>query len=199
MGAEGLPVSHREGVPGFQCMGCSFQSIQLVEQQHVECNQHHQANRRTKKTNQVLNLLPGLIQRLQQSVFHLHTQQCKFRTGKIHPDTNGCGANNCSMLHPRTGYFIIFLFLLLKMTGCYNLHKGHFQQSPFPAKTPALLKHWSQLSPFFLVVLFFIFFNWKFGVLYLTCFTYRCEYEHLNIKAQAWKTFKRNMKFLKCL
>lgn len=99
--AEALPVSHREGVPGFQCMGCSFQSVQLVEQQHVECNQHHQTNRRTKKTNHVLHLLPGLIQHLQQSVFHLHTQQCKFRTGRIHPDTNGCGANYCSKLHSR--------------------------------------------------------------------------------------------------
>lgn len=47
--AEGLPVGHREGVPGFQCVGCSFQSVQLVEQQHVECNQHHQANRCAKR------------------------------------------------------------------------------------------------------------------------------------------------------
>lgn len=47
--AQGLPVSNREGMPSFQCMGCSFQSIQLVEQQHVECNQHHQASRHIKK------------------------------------------------------------------------------------------------------------------------------------------------------
>lgn len=39
-----LPVSNRIGVPRLQCMGRSFQSVQLVEQQHVESHQHHQTD-----------------------------------------------------------------------------------------------------------------------------------------------------------
>lgn len=34
--AECLPVSNRIRVPRLQCMGRSFQSVQLVKQQHVE-------------------------------------------------------------------------------------------------------------------------------------------------------------------
>lgn len=39
-----LPVSNRVGVPRLQCMCGSFQSVQLVEQQHVERHQHHQTD-----------------------------------------------------------------------------------------------------------------------------------------------------------
>lgn len=58
--------------------------------------------------------------------------------------------------YPRAGCFIIFSFLLLKMTGCDNLHKGHCldtsQQSPIPAKPPVVLKYWFQQWPSFLVI-----------------------------------------------
>lgn len=40
--AARLPVGHRVGVPALQGVSCSFQSVQLVEQQHVESHQHHQ-------------------------------------------------------------------------------------------------------------------------------------------------------------
>lgn len=43
-----LPVGDRIGVPRLQCVGRSLQSVQLIEQQHVECHQHHQADGRTK-------------------------------------------------------------------------------------------------------------------------------------------------------
>lgn len=93
--------------------------------------------------------------------FHLHTQQCKFGTRKIHPDTNRCGVKNCCTLHPRAGCFIIFSFLSLKMTGCNNLYKGHCldnnsQQSAFPAKPPVVLKYRFQQSLSFFVFFFFL-------------------------------------------
>lgn len=42
-----LPVRDRVGVPRLQGVGRPLQSVQLVEQQHVESHQHHQASRQT--------------------------------------------------------------------------------------------------------------------------------------------------------
>lgn len=39
------PVRDGVGVPRLQGVGRPFQSVQLVEQQHVERHQHHQASR----------------------------------------------------------------------------------------------------------------------------------------------------------
>lgn len=42
------PVRDGVGVPRLQGVGRPFQSVQLVEQQHVECHQHHQASRKDR-------------------------------------------------------------------------------------------------------------------------------------------------------
>lgn len=42
------PVRDGVGVPRLQGVGRPFQSIQLVEEQHVECHQHHQASRKDR-------------------------------------------------------------------------------------------------------------------------------------------------------
>ena len=39
-----LPVGDGVGVPLLQCVSRSFQSVQLVEQQHVESHEHHQTD-----------------------------------------------------------------------------------------------------------------------------------------------------------
>lgn len=44
------PVGDGIGVPRLQCVGRSLQSVQLVEEQHVESNQHHQTDKEGRET-----------------------------------------------------------------------------------------------------------------------------------------------------
>lgn len=54
-----LPVGDRVGVPRLQCVGRPLQSVQLIEQQHVERHQHHQADGQKQSLNTLTHNLDG--------------------------------------------------------------------------------------------------------------------------------------------
>lgn len=130
-----LPVGDGIGVPRLQCVGRSLQSVQLIEQQHVERHQHHQADGRTKTVFKYTDSQSGGKKKKTTNNHHYKeiignskdkrevSPHSRLIAGKIHPDTKQC----CKQLYTSPGRKHCFRFYMAALRQNISIQHQSYQ------------------------------------------------------------------------